>query len=73
MEIKYAIRPEGVKYVCDKCNAGTMNATGLIAPSQPPKHEHVCSNCGERALLDKQYPHVTFNEVEQDIASNVAA
>jgi DNA-directed RNA polymerase subunit RPC12/RpoP len=64
MESKYEVKPVGVEYTCDKCGKGTMNPTGLIAPSQPPKYEHICSECGERALLDKQYPHIIFDRLE---------
>jgi len=69
METKYAVKPVGVEYACDKCGEGNVFPTGLIAPSQPPKFEHVCSNCGERALLDKQYPHVTFDKVPENVAA----
>jgi len=70
METKYAVKAVGVEYACDRLDcSGTMNPTGLISPSQPPKFEHVCSNCGERALLDKQYPHVTFDKVPENVAA----
>jgi formylmethanofuran dehydrogenase subunit E len=60
MEQKYAVRPVEVNWICDKCGEAAVQPTGLIQPSNPPHYEHVCPSCQERVLLDKQYPHVTF-------------
>ena len=65
MEVKFKVETIGRKYLCDKCKKGDMMATGLGTEKEPKRYQHICNNCGEEILLDKQYPGVEWKEIKE--------
>lgn len=61
--------PYRVTLQCDKCKKGFMNATGrgMQLPVYPPinKFEHKCSECGKKEMLDRSYPFITYEPIEE--------
>ncbi|HDR7324532.1 hypothetical protein CON85_23610 [Bacillus toyonensis] len=64
MEQKFAVKPVGVKYVCDSCKGGDMVVTSNMKMLEDHiEYIHKCNRCGlERGLNDK-YPLVRYEQV----------
>jgi len=59
-ERRFEVTPVGVDYICDTCEKGLMNPTGVMLTSDPPKWPHRCSNCGHEVILDEKFPTIRF-------------
>lgn len=69
-EITFDVRPFGIGYKCEFCNAGVMNYTRKwrsLDPENPSKtslvYEHKCSNCGRTMELPKIYPYIEYETI----------
>lgn len=81
-EVRVEIRPIGVKYRCEFCHEGFMEAIHedseiieIIAtnPPQyktPPLRTHLCDKCGKMMKLPRTYPRIDWEEVKNEDGSN---
>ena len=53
-----------VYYKCDECENGNLKVKQYISQSIPNKFQHVCNRCGCERILDKIYPHFSYEEVK---------
>lgn len=60
MEETFAVKPVGVKYICDSCRKGEMLPTGKNYWSNPPQFEHECNQCGGKINLEEKYPLIRY-------------
>lgn len=44
---------------CDKCGT-EMEFEEKVLMSDPPQFPHVCPKCGERQIMNAQYPHIEY-------------
>lgn len=61
-ERTYEVRTVGVDYICDDCNSGVMEQTGVMLLSNPntPQWSHKCNHCGATKNLWQKYPTVRW-------------
>ena len=49
---------------CPECGPGEMKSTGnsTALTVHPPKytHEHQCTHCGHKEMLDESYPKIEY-------------
>lgn len=71
------IRPVGIRYRCEFCHEGFMEATGetelvevlMTNPPQynrPPLRTHKCTKCGKTMQLPSTYPRIDWEVVENE-------
>ena len=63
-ERKTACNTYKVEYVCEMCNTGTMDATGSVVDTYPPKYQHICTSCGHEGYLETHYPEIRYEPVK---------
>lgn len=63
-EIKTEVRTYLVEYHCDECENGLLRTTGAVQTSNPPRYEHVCTNCDTRGYMFDMYPHYRQEPIE---------
>jgi hypothetical protein len=45
--------------ICKECYCGSMESTGKkVYRGDQPLYFHVCRNCGQEAILNKEYPRI---------------
>ncbi|WP_025911977.1 hypothetical protein [Priestia flexa] len=59
----YDIKPVGVKYICDSCEEGELEYTGIISDHSIPLFKHKCSECGEIRSFELKYPTIEWTNV----------
>jgi len=59
-EVRTTMTPVQVSFTCEECPEGYMVPTGTVKACNPPKHEHVCNQCGNKMLSFKRYPYIDF-------------
>ncbi|MFD2574267.1 hypothetical protein ACFSUS_26775 [Spirosoma soli] len=57
-EVKKEVRTYKVRYVCDRCGIGDMEATGVVPKGYPGTYPHSCNHCGAFQTFDRQYPEI---------------
>lgn len=62
-ERTYEARTVGVDYICDACNTGVMEQTGVMLMTDPPQWPHKCNNCGTATNLWQKYPTVRWERL----------
>ncbi|MDT8719706.1 hypothetical protein IAI10_24015 [Clostridium sp. 19966] len=61
MEQKVIVKPVGIKYICDVCKEGEMIQTAYNDwESNPPRYEHICTNCSTKIYLNEKYPLIRY-------------
>ena len=53
-----------IEYVCDVCAKGTMEASGSVVCTHPPKYQHICTACGHEGYLENHYPEIRWEPTE---------
>ena len=66
----FNVRPVGIRYICELCGKGEMKVDtspdAQILMSNPPLIPHVCTSCGGKMSLPKQYPYIEWEEIKED-------
>lgn len=60
-EIKKAVQTVMVYKYCDRCGK-EMHFTGQTLLTSPPKHIHVCPECGYTEPCDSIYPYLLYQQ-----------
>ncbi|MEK3821360.1 hypothetical protein MKY20_20005 [Cytobacillus sp. FSL W8-0315] len=61
MEERFIVKPVGVKYICDYCKAGEMQATGEIKMYEKyANFIHKCKKCFKKKELKEKYPLIRY-------------
>lgn len=68
MEKRNKVNAYEVRFYCEKCGKEVM-FTGMINLSNPPKYKYFCV-CGETYFLNKQYPMIDFERMDEDDRKN---
>lgn len=64
MAIKHVkVEPHKMIWMCDDCEKGEMELTGISFPTYPERYEHKCNNCGEIGVSDLGYPYIRYEEI----------
>lgn len=59
----YEARTVIVDYICDDCNIGVMEQTGVMLPTDPPKWPHKCNHCGKTDVFWQKYPAIRYERI----------
>ena len=62
-ERTYEVRTVGMDYICDDCNVGVMEQTGVMLLTDPVQWPHKCNNCGKTKNLWQKYPDVRWKRI----------
>lgn len=68
-EIEIEVKTYEVNYMCDRCAAGNMKATGDVLMSNPPQFRHRCPTCGHEETHRCRYPKVITRPVSTERGS----
>jgi hypothetical protein len=64
MEVTFAVKPVGVKCLCDSCKLGEMSYTGTMKMhSTCAIFVHKCENCLLEVELKEKYPLIRYEIV----------
>ncbi|PEE81755.1 hypothetical protein [Bacillus toyonensis] len=64
MEQKFAVKPVGVKYICDSCKLGEMVLTNNMKIFEKHiEYVHKCKSCGAERRLNDKYPLIRYEQV----------
>jgi len=57
-EVRRAVKPIEVNYLCDKCESGMVICTDQSSVEE--KRPHQCVICGAEYAFDKIYPKIVY-------------
>lgn len=62
-ERTYEVRNVGVDYICDNCNTGEMEQTGVMLMTDPAQWTHRCNHCGQTKNFFQKYPSIRWEKI----------
>lgn len=67
MEVKENVKNVKISMKYDKCKVGYMERYGnTVLASDTPKYAHKCNYCGHIENYNVEYPHLSFEKIEDD-------
>ena len=69
-EERFAIKPEGVRYICENCHEGEMkyepNHEDITLDMKIPMYIHRCEKCGTIMKLPRVYPYIDWIPLDKE-------